>query len=92
MTRAASEHTVADRRVDSLDLARRDAGLSQDELWLRYFALGGMMPALELEAMCLGALTAGADDAEHVVHALNERFSELGRNHPVPYDDDAPPT
>jgi hypothetical protein len=84
-------HPVPERRVDSLDVARRDAGLTRDELWIRYFALGGMMPAMELEAMCTGALTAAADDNDHVVHALNERFSELGRNHPLPYFDDVAP-
>jgi len=29
----------------SFDLARQDAGLSQHDLWVRYFALGGMTPA-----------------------------------------------
>ena len=69
----------------SLDLARQDAGLSQHELWVRYFALGGMTPALELEAVCHGAIIPTAVDHDRIAHALNERFTELGRNHPVPY-------
>ena len=27
-------------------------------------------------------------DRDLLVHALNERFSELGRDHPLPYSDD----
>lgn len=72
----------------SLDAARQDAGLSQHELWMRYFALGGMAPALELEAVCYGAMTATDPERDRIVHALNERFTELGRNHPVPYSED----
>lgn len=70
---------------DALDLARRAAGLSQAELWMRYFGLGGMQPALELEAVVHGALVPAAHDHDVLAHALNERFTELGLNHPVPY-------
>jgi len=72
---------------DSLDIARQAAGLSQNELWVRYFALGGMTPALELEAVCHGAMVATDPDYDRIAHALNERFTELGRNHPVPYSE-----
>jgi hypothetical protein len=72
---------------DSLDRARLDAGLSQGELWLRYFALGGMSGAVELDAMCHGVMTPTGADHDRIAHALNERFTELGRNHPVPYSD-----
>lgn len=70
---------------DYLDVARLDAGLSHGALWLRYFGLGGMTAALDVEAIVYGVLTATTHDRDHIVHALNERFSELGRNHPVPY-------
>ncbi len=70
---------------DSLNVARQDAGLTKGELWLRYFGLGGMTPALELEAMLHGALEPTAPDRDRIVLALNERFTELGLNHPVPY-------
>lgn len=74
---------------ESLDLARLDAGLTQHDLWLRYFALGGMTPALELEAVCHGAMVATDPDRDRIVHALNERFTEMGRNHPLPYSEDS---
>ena len=73
---------------DALDQFRRSAGLTRAELWLRYFGLGGMRPALELEAILFTALTTTALDRDRIVHALNERFTELGRNHPVPYSED----
>ncbi len=73
---------------DLFDLARRDAGLSHGELWLRYFELGGMSNALQVEAFCYGALRPSAHDHDVIAHALNERFRELGRDHPVAYSDD----
>jgi hypothetical protein len=83
---------MADKAGDRLDQARRDAGLSLGELWLRYFELGGMSTALQVEAFLSGALRPSAHDRDVVAHALNERFVELGGNHPVPYseDDDDP--
>lgn len=70
-----------------LDQARQDAGLSHGDLWLRYFELGGMSTALEVEAFLYGALFPSDHDYDVVAHALNERFVELGGNHPVAYSD-----
>jgi len=71
----------------SLDVARRDARLTHSELWFRYFGLGGMSTALQLEAILDGALRPATHDQDVIAHALNERFTELGLNHPVPYGD-----
>ena len=46
--------------TDALDRARRDASLSQEDLWLRYFALGGMTMPLEVEAYLFGPLRRAA--------------------------------
>ena len=72
-----------------MNRARIELGLTCDQLWLRYFELGGMTPALELEAILHGAFGATAVDSDRIAHALNERFSELGLNHPVPYPTDS---
>ena len=72
---------------DALNTARQDAGLTMGELYLRYFGLGGMTSALEMEAVVYGALATTDLDRDRMVHALNERFTELGSNHPVPYAD-----
>ena len=73
----------------ALDDARQAAGLTHGELYLRYFELGGMSNALEVEAFCYGALQPDAHNHDVIAHALNERFSELGANHPVAYLRDA---
>jgi hypothetical protein len=81
---------VAERAIGLLERARTDAGLSHSALWLRYFELGGMSTALELEAVLYGALQPTTHDHDVIAHALNERFVELGGNHPVPYATDGP--
>lgn len=76
---------MASAPLDGLDIYRQDADLTHAELWLRYFELGGMSTHLELEAFLYGALRPSAHDQNVIAHALNERFSEMGGNHPVPY-------
>ena len=78
---------MSSRATNWLDLARADAGLSCSELWLRYFALGGMTAALELEGVLHGALITSDYDRDRIVHALNERFTELGCDRLLPYAD-----
>jgi hypothetical protein len=87
-SRVPAKNDMADPRPDLLDQFRRDAGLSHSELWLRYFELGGMSTALQVEAYLYGALQPSTHDHDVLAHALNERFVELGRGHPVPYSDD----
>ncbi len=67
------------------DAHRQAAEITHGELFLRYFALGGMSDAFQLEAICYDALTPTDHDHDVIAHSLNERFTELGRNHPVPY-------
>ncbi|MEY2581690.1 MAG: hypothetical protein QOE09_1539 [Ilumatobacteraceae bacterium] len=74
--------------ASTLERARVKVGLSHSELWFRYFALGGMSTALELEAYLYEALTPSWHDRDMVALALNERFQELGGDHPIPYSDD----
>ncbi len=76
------------RTVEMLEEARRDVGLSQGELWFRYFELGGMSTALQVEAYLYGALIPTPHDGDLIAAALNERFAELGGDHPIPYSDD----
>jgi len=83
---------MAEPQIRVLDKARLDVGLTHGELWLRYFELGGMSPTLEVEAILAGALLPSDHDHNVLAHALNERYVELGGNHPVAYHDDSPPT
>jgi hypothetical protein len=74
--------------IDPLEEARRELGLSIADLWWRYFAIGGMSTELEVEAVLYQALIASTADRDLLAVALNERFSELGGDHPLPYSDD----
>jgi hypothetical protein len=76
---------MTERSDVRLDRARQLAKLSHGQLWLRYFELGGMSTALQLEAFLYDALRPTTFDHDMIAHALNERFTELGKNHPVPY-------
>lgn len=76
---------------NSLEQARVDVGLSHSELWYRYFELGGMSTALELEAYLYEALAPTEHDRNIIAVALNERYAELGGDHPIPYSDDDEP-
>jgi hypothetical protein len=79
---------MTERAIDELDTFRQEAGLSHGELWLRYFELGGLSTGLELEAFLYGVLLPSAHDHDVIAHAINERFVELGGNHPVAYSKD----
>jgi anti-anti-sigma factor len=80
---------LGERSPGELDQARREAGLSRSELWLRYFELGGMSTALEMEAFLFGALQPGAHDHDVIAQALNESHVEHARNRVlIPYSDD----
>jgi hypothetical protein len=75
-----------------LESARSMAGMSFDELWLAYMALGGNCPPLEVRTYLEGG---GSSEPEHdrvdydiLAHALNERFFDQGADHPVPYRDE----
>jgi len=79
---------MTERALNELDTFRQEAGLSHGELWLRYFEMGGMSSGLELEAFLYGVLLPSAHDHDVIAHAINERFVELGGNHPVAYSKD----
>ena len=72
-----------------LNRARQDAGLTLSEMWLRYFALGGMASPDELEMYLHGALDPTAHEHNLLAHTINERFMERGEDHPVPYSEQA---
>ncbi len=69
---------------------RDDAGLSAPELWRRYVELGGMSTSDEVESILRLEVLPTAHDHDVLAHALNERFTELGGNHPVRYAEPRP--
>jgi hypothetical protein len=70
---------------DDLDGARLKAHLSRQDLWQRYFELGGRASPLELEAILEGVLEPSRYEYDILAHALNERFAEIGEDPSVPY-------
>lgn len=81
---------MATSPADQLDQARQAADLTQGDLWFRYFELGGMSTPFEVDAYLFGALLPTPHDYNVLAHALNERFVELGGDHPVPYAETDP--
>ena len=77
-----------ENEIEALERARRGLGLSVSDLWWRYFAIGGMSTELEVEAFLYQALIPSEADHDMLAVALNERFSELGGDHPLPYSDE----
>ena len=65
---------------DGFDLS----GLSLDDLWLRYVAVGGSHPPWQL-ARNLTDPDLGAHEHNMVALALNEHLNDLGGNYPVAY-------
>ena len=69
----------------------RHADVSMEELWLRYFTLGGHAGQFEVEAYIHGAMALPALQRDILAHALNERLNELHSGTPrAPYSVDAP--
>ena len=69
----------------TLDAFRRDAQLSASALWWSYFALGGNATPRQLQAFLTGATRPDRTDHDRLAQALNEQFTHLGRDSPVPY-------
>ncbi|MET3949314.1 hypothetical protein [Arthrobacter sp. UYEF36] len=75
------------RFADSL----RHADVGIEELWLRYFTLGGHAGQFEVEAYIHGAMALPPLQRDILAHALNERLDELYSGTPrAPYSVDAP--
>ena len=70
-----------------LEAARQQAGMTFQDLWIAYFALGGTAHPEKVRAY-LGGRVAPSMDYDVIAHAINERFADQGENHPVPYRDE----
>jgi hypothetical protein len=64
----------------------RHADVSIEELWLRYFTLGGQAGQFEVEAYIHGAMALPSLQRDVLAHALNERLDEMYSQAPrAPY-------
>jgi hypothetical protein len=71
------------RRLIAACFAR--SGLTPEELWMRYFALGGSMSLFELDAYLNELTSLPRVDRDMVAHAVNERLDELSGSSRAPY-------
>lgn len=69
----------------SLSLALQRADLSVDELWTRYFGLGGEAGRLEVDAYVHGLAGLPAHQRDILAHTVNERLDELMWMHRASY-------
>jgi hypothetical protein len=63
------------------------SGLSLNELWLSYLALGGSASPSRVAAYARGRLCPDSYQHNMIAQAINEHFTDRGENHPVSYLD-----
>ena len=68
-----------------LQAARHELRISPLDLWTHYFALGGNLDAIELDAYLTGLVDVGDLDHDLIAHALNEIYLDRGDDHPLTY-------
>jgi serine/threonine protein phosphatase PrpC len=78
-------HTEEDEQRRALGVGYRRAELTLEQLWLRYFALGGIAGLVEVEAYLHGLLPLPPVQRDLLAQAVNERLDELTWRHRVPY-------
>ncbi len=59
-----------------------EAGLDAEELWIRYFALGGSLAQIEIDAYLQGLQMIPSLERDILAHTLREAFAETGREVP----------
>jgi hypothetical protein len=74
-----------DPQLNGLRDAYAHTGLTLEQLWIRYFALGGTADLVELDACIAGLVPVAPDQHDLLAHAINERLDELVEEHRVPY-------
>lgn len=79
------EVVLRDRQHLALDNAFARAGVSVQELWLRYFALGGLVGVTEIDGYLQGLMPLTALEHDRLAVALNEYLDDLHQPFHVPY-------
>ena len=74
-----------DLQRSALSAAFAHADLSLEELWTRYFALGGAADLTDVDAALHGLDILPDTQHDVLAHAVNERLVELYTKHRVPY-------
>ena len=84
----------ADRDTYQRDLtgaAMREAGLTMQEVWLRYFSMTGALDEYELDAYINKLIDLPVSERDLIAGAVNELIDELPPHRRAPYSDDPGP-
>ncbi|MFN2523331.1 MAG: PP2C family protein-serine/threonine phosphatase [Mycobacteriales bacterium] len=76
---------VADEQRRAIQGAALRAELSPEQLWLRYFSLGGIADPLEVEGFLSGLLPLPGLQCDLLAQAVNERLEEMLAADRAPY-------
>jgi len=79
---------MTEPRRTAVAAAQSMLGIELTQLWMDALALGGTATIIELGDFLAGGAELSAFEYDVIAHALNERFTEEGSDHPVPYSDD----
>jgi hypothetical protein len=71
-----------------LQAGRRQAGVTRQELWIRYYAIGGGSSPETIDAYLDGSVVPHPADYDVVAQALNDALVGEGGEHAVPYAED----
>ncbi|WP_448623594.1 PP2C family protein-serine/threonine phosphatase [Geodermatophilus sp. URMC 64] len=74
-----------EKQRTALEEGYRNADLTLEQLWTRYFALGGDFDLVDVDAYLSGLTTLPPMDRDMLAHAVNERLDELRWQGRVPY-------
>jgi hypothetical protein len=69
-----------DEQRQGFRLAFEAAPFTLDQIWMKYFGLGGRVGLTEIQAYVHGALSLPPIERDMLAHALNESLNGLGVN------------
>jgi len=69
----------------ALKAASDDLHVPLLDLWMRYFAFGGNLDVIAIDAYLNGISDVEDIDHDLVTHALNELYVDAGHDHPLAY-------
>lgn len=75
---------TSDDRHQPVEAARRRSGLSVQQLWLRYVALGGTSDAFDIDGYLQGLVLLDSFQQDVLAQTVNEALEDLYRSLQVP--------
>lgn len=82
-----SDSSSAFAAVTEIDAGRRELRMSAIDLWIDYFGVGGNGSQTDVGRWLSSAARLPVRDHDLLAQALNDRFTDVGLNHPIGYSD-----